>query len=1441
METTQIKVLHRNTIWLLLAFLSVPALTLGQNINSAGVLTFPEFGQSSYMVGSGQTVNLGSAVSVTLNPGVTLSSGSTVTVGINSAFNTTSAPNNPALDLNLNWVYTRTYDENGNEIGASKAFFDNNGKPIQTQTKNETTGQVLAAQTVYDVQGKGVLSTLAAPINNSAFAYNAYFVTNSTGAPYDYTNFDWNSSNGFSKTVSPDIVNNSTQGSLGWYYSNNNTLEPMVGATGYPYTRSDFYHDGTAAPKRAAGIAEALVMGGGHETTSNSFPVQNELNNYLSIRNKYFPSATVGSSPSSMAGQALQELATDPNGTSALSVTDLAGNQTLMSARADGTSGAWLSVNNTLSLSNVQPIYSITLSIRSNSINSLSIASTNTVTINANWTGSPGCNNCQVYSGIGNAYVFAGANYNTCTIMSAYPFTVSASNPASVVYDQAEATYQEPTGTSIQYFQLAVPSVVNITGSYTLYNMATELPVTGFNSGTQLPVGYYKIIAATPTGSSPNNVTVNYINTYSDISYNFYNQLGQLIASIAPNGVQLLIKNGLSGYTSPPFVTTYQYDLQGRVISGTTTDATGGASTLLYRTDGNIRFSQNALQAHTGNPGNGNYERFSYTNYDSFGRPIEGGEYAVTTPTFSGLSTNATLLDATGSAANITGATKLNQVIVCYDQPATNPSPSGYPQDPGFMKGNVSYESRIDNGTVTSSTWYNYDDHGRVTWMVKQIPALTGLSGYKTIDYTYDPQGNVATADYQKGTSAERFTHYYSYDLDGRLVNVQTSANGASPTQQANYYYYLHGPLKRTELGNQVQGLDYVYTPQGWLKAINSPSGVATNDPGKDGTTGSPFAQDAFGMQLEYFPRDYVRSNNVTSVPTGGTYYYSGLLAGMSWQSNTTTGANPPEMYTYTYDQNYQYTGSTSGTPAFTTSPGFTASSNYSEKITTPYDANGNIMGLQRTGTSGTVTNDFSKYAYNTNTNQLSSVGNTAGTNIYGAYTYDGIGRLNTQTKGTTTYSFQYDATGKITAIYNGATLVESYTYDESGNRIIVSNPTRTTYYVYDASGNVLAIYYGSTPTLKEVPVYGSGRLGTYFTSGTPSYVYELRDNVGSVKVAVSGTKNGSQATVYSYNDYYPYGAIWPNNAGNSPYRYQYQGANAESDQTTGYDNFSLRMYDPNIGRWLTTDPAGQFVSPYEGMGNNPVTGSDPTGGSARDTVCIDDNTGDVATIVSNDENNTILHGWWNKNDPNTFHYYQQIPGTAANLNYKVPQRPVIDAGDGLFGLANNPYLDFSLMPTVAEDNASALQMLSVVSMFVGGELFEGAELAEEGIQSGIKALAAKVSVKAAISATSQFISNGFDFTKIDIADVVFDGFSAPYTGAFLDAEFDYKPFAKTGPALVVGGYNKSFTQVAFDTGVNYLTGKAADHCKVFEDKIVVSAFGQAEGDKADKKFFGEK
>ena len=62
-------------------------------------------------------------------------------------------------------------------------------------------------------------------------------------------------------------------------------------------------------------------------------------------------------------------------------------------------------------------------------------------------------------------------------------------------------------------------------------------------------------------------------------------------------------------------------------------------------------------------------------------------------------------------------------------------------------------------------------------------------------------------------------------------------------------------------------------------------------------------------------------------------------------------------------------------------------------------------------------------------------------------------------------------------------------------------------------------------------------------------------------------------------------------------YRYAYQGQ--EKDPETGKEAFQLRLWDSRIGRWLTTDPAGQYHSPYMAMGNNPLRMVDPDGSTA--------------------------------------------------------------------------------------------------------------------------------------------------------------------------------------------------------------------------------------------------
>lgn len=93
-------------------------------------------------------------------------------------------------------------------------------------------------------------------------------------------------------------------------------------------------------------------------------------------------------------------------------------------------------------------------------------------------------------------------------------------------------------------------------------------------------------------------------------------------------------------------------------------------------------------------------------------------------------------------------------------------------------------------------------------------------------------------------------------------------------------------------------------------------------------------------------------------------------------------------------------------------------------------------------------------------------------------------------------------------------------------------------------------------------------------------------------------------------NHYYPFGLkiatisstkIAATEEGDTKNNRQYQGEFNEFDDDLGWNDFALRSYDPQIGRWLQSDPYDEFSSGYVGMGNDPINSIDPTGGSSWD------------------------------------------------------------------------------------------------------------------------------------------------------------------------------------------------------------------------------------------------
>jgi hypothetical protein len=138
-------------------------------------------------------------------------------------------------------------------------------------------------------------------------------------------------------------------------------------------------------------------------------------------------------------------------------------------------------------------------------------------------------------------------------------------------------------------------------------------------------------------------------------------------------------------------------------------------------------------------------------------------------------------------------------------------------------------------------------------------------------------------------------------------------------TEDASYRYYLHGPLARTEIGGyKVQGVDYAYTLQGWLKGINSDSLIASGEMGMDGwpnTAYSRVSRDVYAFKLGYFKNDYTpiggagagafgyrNYTHPNSLDNSGNQLFNGnisytTLALSKINAEKTTG------YSYGYDQ----------------------------------------------------------------------------------------------------------------------------------------------------------------------------------------------------------------------------------------------------------------------------------------------------------------------------------------------------------------------------------------------------------------------------------------------------------------------------------------------------------------------------------------------------------
>lgn len=565
--------------------------------------------------------------------------------------------------------------------------------------------------------------------------------------------------------------------------------------------------------------------------------------------------------------------------------------------------------------------------------------------------------------------------------------------------------------------------------------------------------------------SAVEHFSMSYILKEQQYTLYYYDLAGNLIQTVPPQGVNVLTVAQVATLTPTSTLpdhqleTRYEYNGLNSLIGQFTPD--GGQSTFyldkLYR----VKYSQNARQF--------NEHKASYSNYDELGRVVEAGEILLPVSGAAMAAYLQTYADGIGtlptpSPIRLDYTKTIYEDIYPYDPSIASVFNEGVQENLRNAIGAIEHHQAdytttgalVAGSAVITVSSYSYDPHKNVKQMVNTNYDLLAFNQqHKTVEYQYDLiSGNVNKVTYQKN-KLDEFNHEYDYDANNRLIRAFTSHNGDVWEMDAKYFYYLHGALARRELGeNKVQGTDYAYNLQGWLKGVNSTTLDENRDLGKDGvsavstssTDNQFFGVDAFGFNLNYFKGDYDQIDNTVS-PSLSAFAASTDLRVANGVNGNLYNGNITHMVTairktdeskldilgniYKYDQLQRIKSmdayATVTQADLQTNNSFAGAVSYRTsafKETYSYDKNGNIKTLTRNGygvgTGSSITGlemDNFVYKYATsgtdatevlnpiNSNRLTSVLDDATLN--GNYSTDIDG-------GQGANNYQYDASGQL-------------------------------------------------------------------------------------------------------------------------------------------------------------------------------------------------------------------------------------------------------------------------------------------------------------------------------------------------------------------------------------------------------------------------------------------
>lgn len=561
-------------------------------------------------------------------------------------------------------------------------------------------------------------------------------------------------------------------------------------------------------------------------------------------------------------------------------------------------------------------------------------------------------------------------------------------------------------------------------------------------------------------------------------------------------------------------------------------------------------------------------------------------------------------LDLAGSATGMTTSYTYDALdrVITISQGSLNPRQIAY-DGLSHVIGEIIPE--VNNKACTGSdgtqysVCYNYDSAGRLGTRIRPRPnQAAGGTALTTTSYSYDELNRLRIINYDDTNTENTPAQVFFYDPSGGIGQLAAaiSENHALNTGYTfdNLTYDSMGRIATDEQVVAVpswvqQTFSYVYNLLGEPITANFSNFNLTNSYNSAARLTQVISSLSDGNHPPILLSNpqYNQFGQVTSDSLGNGvnenfgYDTRGRLLSVSAAKGTTTIyslSGPGTNSTITYTPN-------SGLGA--------ANDSVNGNWTYGYDELNRIASATKSGgTNFTFDVDRNANRWHQNPNGTQVGFNTATNQIASSngVTYDAAGNIINDGNCAYTYDGEY----RITTVSGSACTAASYRYDALGRRAQRIVGPNTYDELYDRGGNVVV---EMTPSgvATDYEVFISGRhLATYSNNLT---FFAHRDWLGTERVRTD--PNGNIAVSCTSN---PYG---DNQVctGSDQSRIHYAGM--EFDAESGLYHTRFRYYNPRLGLWMTSDPAGmgavnpanpQSFNRYAYVAHNPVSAVDRLG-----------------------------------------------------------------------------------------------------------------------------------------------------------------------------------------------------------------------------------------------------